>query len=697
MLIFAQHLKLQILNKKPLPPKAKKEPKVIEIHNDKRIDNYYWMNQRDNPEVIKYLEEENAYTQKMIEHTAKFQEDLFEEMKSRIKLDDESVPYQLNGYWYYIRFEKEGSYPLYCRKKESLEAEEEVMFDSNKMAEEEDFFNIGGISISPDNRMAAFAVDTVGRRQYTLQVKNLQTDEIYPDKIKNSSGNFTWASDNKTLFYVQKDPKTLRSNKVFKHILGEGISTNQLIYHEKEEAFSLGIQKSKSKKYIFIVSSDALSDEYRTLEADYPEKNFKIFQERTDNLEYAIDHFEDDFYILTNKDGATNFQLMKTPVDQTAVANWKVVIPHRKNVLIEDVDIFKDFMVLTERTKGLNKLRIITWDRKADYYLPFESQTYTAAVGNNPEFDTSFVRYVFNSLKSPAKVIDYNVKTEESIIRKQQEVLDPNFKEENYYAKRIWAKAEDGTRIPISLVYKKEIHLDGNNPLLLYAYGSYGITVNPSFSSNRLSLLDKGFVFAIAHVRGGEYLGRKWYEAGKMENKINTFTDFIACSKYLIQQKYTSPKHLYAMGGSAGGMLMGGILNMAPELYNGVLAAVPFVDVLTTMLDDTLPLTVGEYDEWGNPNKEEHYQSIKAYSPYDNVEEKEYPNILVTTGFHDSQVQYWEPAKWVAKLRELKTDENKLLFHINMDAGHSGASGRFEALKELAKEYTFLLDLEDKI
>lgn len=685
------------MNKKPLPPKAKKQPKKLEIHNDLRIDDYHWMNQREDPEVVAYLEEENAYTEKVMGHTAKFQEELFEEMKSRIKLEDESVPYKFNGYWYYIRFEKEGSYPLYCRKKESLNAEEEVMFDGNKMGADQDFFNIGGIVISPNNQLAAFAVDTVGRRKYTLQVKNLETDEIYPDKIENSSGNFTWASDNKNLFYIQKDPATLRSNKVFKHILGEEISSDKLMYHEEDEAFNLGIQKSKSKKYIFIASSSTLSDEYRILAADYPENEFEVFQERTDDLEYAIDHFGDDFYILTNKDGATNFQLMKTAVDQTTVENWKVEIPHRKNVLLEDVDVFKDFMVLTERTTGLNKLRIITWDGKEDYYLPFESHTYTAAVGNNPEFDTPFVRYVFNGLKSPAKVIDYNVKTEESIVRKEQEVLDPNFKEENYYARRIWAKAEDGSRIPISLVYKKGIHLDGNNPLLLYAYGSYGITVDPSFSSNRLSLLDRGFVFAIAHVRGGEYLGRKWYDAGKMENKINTFTDFIACSKYLIQQKYTSPKQLYAMGGSAGGMLMGGILNMAPELYNGVLAAVPFVDVLTTMLDDTLPLTVGEYDEWGNPNKEEHYQSIKAYSPYDNVEAKEYPNILVTTGFHDSQVQYWEPAKWVAKLRELKTDENKLLFHVNMDAGHSGASGRFEALKELAEEYTFLLELEDKI
>lgn len=467
-----------------------------------------------------------------------------------------------------------------------------------------------------------------------------------------------------------------------------------MVYREEDEKFTIGVYKSKSRKFIFIASSSTLSDEYRFLNADEPDGDFAVFQKRMPYLEYGVDHFGDYFYILTNKDEATNFKLMKTPLEQTTSENWIEVIPHRKNVLLEDADIFKDFLVLTERTTGLNKIRVMRWDEKEDYYIPFESQTYMTSVSNNPEFDTPVLRFVFNSMTTPAQVVDYNMETYERIVRKKQEVLDPDFDSKNYFSKRLWAKSEDGVRVPISLVYKKGIRLDGQNPLLLYAYGSYGETIDPSFSTTRLSLLNRGFVFAIAHVRGGEYLGRKWYDNGKMNHKINTFKDFIACSKYLIQQKYTSAEHLYAMGGSAGGMLMGGILNMAPELYNGVVAQVPFVDVLTTMLDDSIPLTTGEYDEWGNPNDQEAYEWMKVYSPYDNVQAQAYPNILVTTGYHDSQVQYWEPAKWVAKLREFKTDTNKLLFHTNMDAGHSGASGRFEALKEMAEEYVFLLDLE---
>jgi len=682
------------LDKKNLPPQAKKEPVQLEIHGDVRTDNYFWMNQRDHPEVIQYLQEENNYFQEMTRSTTEFQEDLFEEMKSRIKLKDESVPYFLNGYWYYVRFEEKANYPIYCRKKENLEAKEEILFNVNEMAKGYEFYQIAGIAISPDNKWAAFGRDTLGRRQYRIQFKNLETGEILPAKIENASGSMTWADD-ETLFYVQKDPETLRPNKVFKHSLKKSVSEDVLIFHEKDEAFHLNLQKSKSKKYIFISAHSSMSDEYWFLETRNHNENFKLFQVRQPQLEYGIEHYEDDFYILTNINSAKNFKLMKTPIQQTSLKNWKEVIPHRENVLLEQMDVFKECMVLTERTTGLTKIRIRSWDGKQDYFIPFESQTYTAAVGNNPEFDSSFIRYVFEGLATPTQVIDFNLHTREAVVVKQQEILDPKFDPQNYFEQRLWAKSEDGTRIPISMVYKKGIQLDGKNPLLLYAYGSYGITIDPSFSSNRLSLLDRGFIFAIAHVRGGEYLGRSWYDSGKLEYKINSFKDFIACSKYLIKQKYTSAEHLYAMGGSAGGMLMGGVLNMAPQLYNGVVVSVPFVDVLTTMLDESLPLTVGEYEEWGNPKEKSAYENMKEYSPYDNVKAQDYPNILVTTGYHDSQVQYWEPAKWVAKLRELKTDQNKLFFHTNMKAGHSGASGRFEALKELAEEYTFLLSLED--
>lgn len=684
------------LKTKRLPPKAKKIPKVLTHHGDQREDPYYWMNERENPEVLAYLKAENEYYEEMTVHTQSFQDQLFEEMKARIKLDDESVPYKLNGYWYYVRYVTTGSYPLYCRKKESLKAQEEILFNVDEMAKEHDFFEMGGVHISPNNQLAAYGVDTVSRRNYTVRIKNLGTGKTGSDKIENTSGYVAWANDNRTLFYVKRDLRTLRAFQVYKHILGQDSVCDELVFEEKDERFSVGVYRSKSKKYIILSTGSTNSDEYWLMKADDPDLGFKCFQKRVPQLEYDLFHFEDHFYIQTNKDGATNFKLMKTSLERTEMENWEEVIPHRKNVLLEDADIFKEYLVLSERVTGLNKIRVIRWDGAEDYYLPFESQTYTAGIGHNPGFDTPILRYSFNGMATPGQVIDYNMKTRKSTVRKEQEVLDPHFDKGNYSSKRVWAKTKDGKRVPISLVYRKGIHLDGNNPLLLYGYGSYGVTIDPTFSSTRLSLLDRGFIFAIAHVRGGEYLGRKWYEDGRLQEKLNTFTDFIACSKYLIQLKYTAPEHLYAIGGSAGGMLMGGILNQAPELYNGVIAAVPFVDVLTTMLDDSIPLTVGEYEEWGNPNEEEAYKVMKIYSPYDNVKVQEYPNILVTTGFHDAQVQYWEPAKWVAKLRDLKTDQNKLLFHINMDAGHGGASGRFEALKEVAEDYSFLLDLEGK-
>jgi len=675
-------------------PIAKKVPQELTFHNDVRIDNYYWLNDKNNPEVIDYLNAENAYTKQMTLHTQEFQKSLFEEMKGRIKEDDSSVPYKLNGYWYLTKYEAGRDYPIYVRKKKTLEAEEELLFDCNDMAKGLSYFNLGGISISPDNTLAAFSTDTVSRRQYTIQIKNLITGEIYSDKILNTTGSATWANDDKTLFYSMKDEVTLRSHKIFKHKLYSDSKTDIEVFHETDETFNTFVYKSKSKKYLIIGSSSTLSSEYRFLDADAPDGRFNIFQERTKKLEYSIAHYNGSFYIISNKDDATNFKISKTSEKTTGKENWQDVIPHRASVLIEDIEIFKDYLVVNEREHGLNKLRIISWNKEEDYYLPFNSETYTTYIGNNPDFESDMLRYGYNALTSPSSVIDYNLKTKQSEIKKELEVLGGTFKKENYESQRIWATASDGVKIPISLVYKKGFALDGSNPLLQYAYGSYGSTIDPSFSSIRLSLLDRGFIYAISHVRGSEYLGRKWYECGKLLTKKNTFTDFIACSKYLIQEKYTSNQHLYAYGGSAGGLLMGAIININPELYHGVLAAVPFVDVVTTMLDDTIPLTTGEYDEWGNPNELKYYNYMKSYSPYDNVEEKDYPNMLVTTGLHDSQVQYWEPAKWVAKLRDMKTDSNKLLLHTDMDSGHGGASGRFESLKEVALEYAFLLDLE---
>ena len=678
-------------------PSAKKIEKQLIKHNDVRIDDYYWLNERENPEVIAFLEQENAYYEAMTAHTKELKDSLFTEMKSRIKEDDSSVPYKFNGYWYATRYEVGKEYPIFTRRFEKEDAEEEIMFNCNHMAEGLDYFNLGGLSISPNNELAAFGVDTVSRRQYTLQIKNLHTQEIYGDKIENTTGSAVWANDNKTLFYTKKDPVTLRSNNIYRHILGTSPEEDELVFHEDDETFTTFVYKTKSKEFIVIGSSSTLTTEFQILRADDPNGKFHVFSKRVRGMEYSLTHYEDNFYILTNMEGATNFKLMTTPEDKTESENWVDFIPHREEVLLEDIEMFNEYYVLSERENGLNKLKIVRWDTGESYYLPFDNETYTAYVGTNPDFDTEILRYGYNSMTTPSSIIDFNMRTREKEIKKEQEVLGGKFHKENYISERIWAPARDGKKVPISLVYHKNTKLDGSSPLLQYAYGSYGHTIDPYFSTVRLSLLDRGFVYAIAHVRGGEYLGRKWYEEGRLLNKINTFTDFIDCSKFLIEKKFTSPEHLYASGGSAGGLLMGGIVNLCPEIYNGVIAAVPFVDVLTTMLDDTIPLTTGEYDEWGNPNEKEYYDYMKSYSPYDNVTRQLQPNMLVITGFHDSQVQYFEPAKWVAKLREYKMDNNLLLFNINMDAGHGGASGRFESLKEVAKEYAFLLDLEHKI
>jgi len=680
--------------KKYLPPIAKIIPKTLDKFGDVRIDNYFWLNDRENPEVIDYLNKENAYYKKMTAHTKTFQKELFEEMKARIKEDDESVPYLYNGYYYITRFETGKNYPIYSRKKGSLSAKEEILFDCNKLAKGQPYFQLGGLSISPDNKLAVFSLDIVGRRIYDIQVKDLETGKILSDKIEKVSGNAVWANDNKTIFYSSQDEITLRSDKIFKHKLGTKQAEDVLVYFEKDETFNVEVAKSKSRKYLAIESGSTLTTEYQILEADNPDGKFRVFQKRIRGLEYSINHYGDSFYIMTNADKATNFKLMKTLETATSKENWTEVVPHREDVLLEDIEIFKDFLVVEERTNGLNKIRIMPWSGEGEYYLPFESETYTAYTGTNVDFDTDILRYSYQSMTTPSSVIDFNMKTKTKEIKKEQQVLGGKFDKNNYTEERIWATTKDGTKVPISMVYKKGLKKDGKNPLLLYAYGSYGHSMDATFSSTRLTLLDRGFIFAIAHIRGGEDLGRQWYEDGKLLKKKNTFTDFIDCSKFVIEQKYTSPEHLYAEGGSAGGLLMGAVVNLAPELYHGIITQVPFVDVITTMLDESIPLTTGEYDEWGNPNVKKYYNYMASYSPYDNVKKQKYPNMYVSTGLHDSQVQYWEPAKWVAKLRNIKTDDSVLFLDTNMNAGHGGASGRFEAIKELAKEYSFLLDLE---
>jgi len=681
----------------PNAPLAKQIPKNLTIHDDVRVDEFYWLNDRENPEVIDYLNKENDYYNAHTTHTKEFQTSLFEEMKSRIKEDDSSVPYKYNGYWYITKYEKGKDYPIYTRKKETLEAEEELLFDCNEMAKDHSYFRLVGLNINLNNDLVSYGIDTTGRRQYTLHIKDLKTNTVLKDEISNTTGGSTWANDNKTLFYTKKDETTLRSEAIYKHRLNTDQKSDELIYEETDDTFGVSVYKTKSKKYLVIVSYSTLTTEYQILNANTPDGDFKVFQPRTRGLEYSISHYEDSFYIVSNADGAQNFKLSKTSETQTQKKYWNDVIPHRENVLLEDIEIFKDFLVVSERENGLNQIHIKRWDGSGSYYLPFESETYTAYTTTNIDFDTSVLRYGYQSLTTPSSIIDFDMVTKTKTIKKEQEVLGGKFKKENYTSERLWATAADGTQIPISLIRHVDTEKSSETPLLLYAYGSYGNTIDPYFSTVRLSLLDRGFIFAIAHIRGGEYLGRQWYEDGKLFNKKNTFSDFVDCSKYLIENKYTSAKHQYAMGGSAGGLLMGAVVNLAPELYNGVVAQVPFVDVVTTMLDDSIPLTTGEYDEWGNPNEKDYYEYIKSYSPYDNVTNKLYPNMLVTTGLHDSQVQYWEPAKWVARLRSQNKNTSQLYLKTNMEAGHGGASGRFEALKEVAAEYAFLLDLESII
>lgn len=688
----------------PPAPSAQKEEHKLEKHGDVRIDNYYWMKLTDeqknakNPDaqtksVLDYLNAENAYTKSVMAPTADLQKKLFEEMKGRIKQDDQSVPYQKKTYWYYTRFEKGKDYAFYCRNKETgmKPATEEILVNGPELAQGHDYWALGGYSVSDDNKLLAYGIDTVSRRIYTVYFKDIATGTLLQDKLEGTSGGVTWANDNKTVFYTKKDPVTLRNNTIWKHKLGTPQGADVMIYEEKDDTFTTGIYKTKSDKYLMIGSWQTLSTEYRVLDANTPDGEWKVVQPRERDHEYSVEHYGDKFYIITNLN-AKNFRLMECPVDKTTKENWKEVIPHRSDVLLEGIDIFKNYYVISERKNGLTQLRIVKWADNSEYYLPFQDQAYLAYTSVNPEFDTDVVRYGYTSLTTPNSTYDYNMTTKARTLLKQQEVVG-GYNPDDYVSERLYATAKDGTKIPISLVYKKGWKKDGKAPLLLYAYGSYGSSTDPGFSSNRLSLLDRGFAYAIAHIRGGQELGRDWYDNGKLLKKKNTFTDFIDCGDFLVAQKYTSKDKLFAMGGSAGGLLMGAVTNMRPDLWKGVVAAVPFVDVVTTMLDDSIPLTTGEFDEWGNPNDKVYYDYMKSYSPYDNVEKKNYPNIMVTTGYWDSQVQYWEPAKWVAKMRELKTDKNLLLLHTNMEAGHGGKSGRFEALKEIALEYAFMLNL----
>ncbi|GCD78157.1 oligopeptidase B [Thermaurantimonas aggregans] len=669
-------------------PIAEKIPKILEIHGDRRIDYYYWLNERENPKVIEYLKAENAYTEAIFSELKPLKDKILQELKSRIKEDDSSVPYESNGYFYYYRYEAGKEYPLYCRKRGNLQAEEEIMLDQNKLAEGKKFHSIGGLAVSFDNQLLAYSEDTIGRRQYVIRFKNLKTGEVLPQSIPNTTGQAVWAADNKTVFFNIKDD-ALRSFKVMRFNL-ETQAIDE-VFHEKDEKFSCYVYPSASKRFILIGSSSTLTSEIRYVPADQPYDAFKIFQLRETGVRYAVADVGDRWIIKTNTDQAENFKLMTTLLNRTARANWKDLISHRTDVLIEDFIPFKSHLVVEEKYGGQIHLSIYDYSGRKLNEVSMPEPTYALNLGINENQQSEWVRFEYQSFVTPPSTREYNLRTGETRVLKTKEV--PGYDFEQYESRYIYAKAADGEEVPISIVYRKSTELDGTAPCVLYGYGSYGYSLEATFSTSRISLLDRGFVYAIAHVRGGQEKGRRWYEEGKFLKKKNTFTDFIACAEHLIAEKYADPKRLFAWGGSAGGLLMGAVVNMRPELWAGVVSEVPFVDVVTTMLDESLPLTVGEFEEWGNPKDPEYYYYMKSYSPYDNIDKKVYPPMLVTTGLHDSQVQYWEPAKYVAKLRATKTDNNPLLLYTNMDAGHGGASGRYSFLEEVAMKYVFLLDM----
>lgn len=677
-------------------PIAKRIPHELKSpHGQIRQDPYFWMREREDPEVIKYLEAENAYYRAAMADTDALQKTLFEEIKGRIKQDDSSVPYRERNFEYYTRFRKGESYPLHCRRPVGDPHSEQIMLDVPAMAKEQDYYELDDGDLSHDENILAFSVDTVGRRFYDLQFKDLTTGRLLEDRITNVTGNHAWANDNRTVFYSKQDPDTLRDNQIFRHVLGTPVADDVLVYEEQDETFYTYVYKTKSEKYVVIGSSQTLSDEVRLIDADDPNKAPKIFAARRRELEYDIEHFGDQFYVRTNKD-AKNFRLMACPTDKTGEEHWQEILPKRDDTYLGDIEVFKDYLVVTERHDALIHIRI----RNADgewHSLDFGEPAYTAGLDINLQFDTELLRFNFSSLRTPDSIVQYNMRTRAQTVLKREPVLG-EFDSADYLSERLWAVARDGTRVPISIVYRKGFEKSGKAPLLLYSYGAYGYSTNPSFSSARLSLLDRGFAFAIAHVRGGQELGRKWYEDGKLLKKQNTYYDFIDCAEHLIREGYTSKENLYANGGSAGGLLMGAIANLRPDLFDGIIADVPFVDVVTTMLDDTIPLTTSEYDEWGNPNEKKFYDYMLSYSPYDNVQKKAYPNLLVIAGLHDSQVQYWEPAKWVARLRHERSDKKKLLLlKTEMSAGHGGSTGRYDRYKDLAFEYAFLLKLAGKM
>lgn len=677
------------MSENPALPHAEKSITQLQMHGDLREDPYYWLRERENPDTIAYLESENAYRENKMAHLKALEGELFLELKSRIKEDDSSVPYFKNGYWYYVRYHEGEDHPIYCRRKETMDAPEDIMLDVNVEASGKDYYQVGGMSVSPDRQWLAYGYDDQSRRIYKIRFRNLESKEELDYELPNCTGSAAWSSDNQFVFYTQKDD-TLRPSKIFRHRIGSNPQTDIQVFEETDPSFLCSVYRSKSGRFLLIGSHSTVSNEYRFIESDKPESEFRIIQARERDLEYSVAHFGDHWYIRTNYQGATNFKLMKTDLEKGGKENWVDLIPHRESVFLEGLEIFENYLALEERSEGLNRLRVMTWDGKSDHYLDFGSETYTAGIGLNPSFESSKLRYSYASMVQPYSVMEYDMESGEKTILKVQEVVG-EFDASLYREERRWYAAADGTKIPVSLVWRPDVQTEGPQNTLLYGYGSYGITVEPGFSSNRLSLLDRGFSFAIAHIRGGQYMGRQWYDDGKMLKKKNTFSDFITVAEGLIAEKRSSPDKLFAMGGSAGGLLMGTVINWKPELFKAVIAAVPFVDVVTTMLDESIPLTTGEFDEWGNPKEEEYYHYIKSYSPYDNVQAQAYPSLLITTGLHDSQVQYWEPAKWCAKLRDHHQGDNPILMYCNMSTGHGGASGRFEALKETAMEYSFIL------
>lgn len=667
---------------------APKKPINLEKHGDVRSDDYFWMRERDSGPVLEFLKGENAYVEEVMGGTKEFRETLIKEMRGRVKEDDSSVPVKDGEFFYQTKYQEGKEYPIFVRRKGSLDAPEFVMADINEMAKGHSYYNSAGANVSPDHRIAALAADTQGRRFYDLRFRNLENGEFLKDEIKAITGGVVWANDNKTVFYSKQHPETLRSYQVYRYELGGG--EPELVYEEKDETFYVDVDSSKDNAMLFINSHSTLSSEVRYLDANSPKGEFQVFQAREPKHEYSVAWGGDRFYILTNWD-AKNFRVMEAAFTARAKGDWREVVPHRTDVFIETIDVYRNHLILEERFNGLNQLTVRERKTGKSLKVEFADETYMASMMGLPEYDSPVFRYSYESLVRPPSVFDFNFADHKSTLKKEREV--PTYDRGKYVARRLWATASDGTKVPISLLQKKDRPQSGG-PMLLYGYGSYGLSMDPYFNSNVISLVDRGFAYAIAHIRGGSEMGRHWYEDGKLLKKRNTFTDFIACAESLENERYTSRRHLYIMGGSAGGLLMGAVINLRPDLFNGAVAAVPFVDVVTTMLDDSIPLTTFEYDEWGNPNDKQYYDYMKSYSPYDNVTTKAYPNLLVTTGYHDSQVQYWEPAKWVARLRELKTDQNLLLFKTEMSAGHSGASGRFERLKEVALNYAFFLKLE---